>query len=866
MARHQALDECRYSCKTGADEEGHRMLGKDRTSWGYVWIIIPMILLAGVLAGQPLFAQTPAATTSISAVTVEAAYELLHAGKNTEALAAFTVLLARNPKDPNALMGAGFAAFRLKDISSAFEFLQKAASIAPEFPDVYYGLALVLERKGDLDGAIEAMKKAVTMAPNRQDFKTDAARIIPVPRPALPTFKRPGELVMNFRISQDKKYQILENGRWKDFFWKGINLGAALPGKYPSQFPGKEVYAEWISAMGECGFNLIRVYTIHPPAFYEALREYNLSHAAPLYLVHGVWAELPPGNDFMNAGWLGDWKAEMRSVIDLLHGRADLSPRPGYASGSYRADVSMWTAGVILGREWEPDNVDFFNRLRPGFLSYEGNFVRCVSDNPMESFLALAMDYFLEYESDTYNMQRPIAFTNWPTLDPLHFNSEATRKEENELRKKLGLPYAAGETVTILEFNNDSISLDMEHFSVGPKNVSGLFASYHAYPYYPDFMNLDASLKSGRDAQGPNYYKAYLDLLVAHHTKNPVVISEFGVPSSRIVAHWQAQGMTHGGLDETSQGNIDARLLSNIKDSGCSGAVLFAWIDEWFKKNWMVIEYEEPLDRKPFWYNFQDAEENYGLLGYFPGKTGPSILIDGKSADWEKVPVYTSEGGVTLKVLVDEGWVHLGIFWPGGDFRSKGFLVGIDTHDPVRGDHKLPFGLGDKSEAGLEFAVLFQGNKAAVFMDKRYGVLFDGLMKPLVSVSNKDGTFIMPMTKSNRERIGRDGTYYPPHTQEIGWLKLGTQDRDSPQFDSLSEWNGGNGFIEARIPWGLINFSDPSSKSIVSTVVGLKQGPEGTPITDGMRFVLAEYSGDAFASKAKKLRVIPASKGGTIPL
>jgi len=129
-------------------------------------------------------------------------------------------------------------------------------------------------------------------------------------------------------------------------------------------------------------------------------------------------------------------------------------------------------------------------------------------------------------------------------------------------------------------------------------------------------------------------------------------------------------------------------------------------------------------------------------------------------------------------------------------------------------------------------------------MDKSYGILVDGLMRPLVSVSNKDGVFVMPMTKSNRERIGRDGTFYPAHTQEIGWLRFGTQDRDSLKFDSLSEWNGGNGFIEARIPWGLLNVSDPSSKSIVSTLAGLRQGPDGTPLTDGMRFLLAEYSGD----------------------
>ena len=190
----------------------------------------------------------------------------------------------------------------------------------------------------------------------------------------------------------------------------------------------------------------------------------------------------------------------------------------------------------------------------------------------------------------------------------------------------------------------------------------------------------------------------------------------------------------------------------------------------------------------------------------------------------------------------------------------------MDTHDILRGDHRLPFGLDWTSEAGLEFAILFQAGKAAVFMDRSYGILVDGIYRPRASMPNNDGVFLMPMTKSNRERIGRDGTYYPAHTQEIGWLRQGTQDRSMSGFDSLAEWNEGRGFIEARIPWGLLNFSDPSSKSIVSTIEGLARGPYGTPVTDGMRFVLAEYSGDAFGSKAMALRTIPARKNGTIPL
>ncbi len=796
----------------------------------------------------------------------EAAFEALHQGRNAEALRLFIDILSLNPGNSDALVGAGLAALRAGDLEGALFYLGKASTLYPSYSDALYGLALAKERTGDIDGARKAIAAAVKLDPTREDIAAAAGRLFPAPVAELPAYVKPDLRQMNFRIGPARTYQVFEKGALRDFFWKGVNLGAALPGEFPSQFPEKSVYSKWLSEIGECGFNLIRVYTIHPPVFYEALREYNLSHAFPIYLVHGVWAELPPEDDFLDEIWLGEWKTEMRAIIDIIHGRANLAARPGHSSGNYRADVSGWTAGIILGREWEPGNVELFNSRHSELQGFEGDFVVCRSDNPMESFLALAMDYFLTYENDTYNAQRPIAFTNWPTLDPLHFVSESTGSEELALRKKLGMQYGEGGNGKILEYDNDSMTLDMQNYDAGYKNAAGLFASYHAYPYYPDFLNLDDSLKTGTDAWGPNNYKAYLDLLVAHHTKHPVVISEFGVPSSRLVAHWQPQGITHGGHDETAQGRIDARLLSNIRESGCAGAVLFAWIDEWFKKNWLVAEFEQPSDRKPLWYNFQDAEENYGLIGYFPGNGGPSILIDGKASDWDKVPVYATSGGYTLKVLADEGWVHLGMFRPAGDTASKGFFVGVDTHDPKRGDHKLPFGLDGSSEAGLEFAILFQGDRAAVFADDRYDLFRNETKRPYKSVSNDDGKFVMPMTMSNRERIGRDGTYYPPHTQEIGWLRRGTQDRASPVFDSLSEWNGSGGFIEARIPWGLLNVTDPSSRSIVSSTEGLKTGSEGTPLTDGMRFIFIAYSGDAFSSKARAVKTIPSVQKGVVPV
>lgn len=800
----------------------------------------------------PLSAQSP----------LEAARTASNAGKLTESRQLYQQWLQGHPQDMDAAVASAFVALRLGLLAEAEDLFRKVVGQTPRYSDARFGLGLCFERSGKLAEAKTAFRAALDLDPSREEFRAAMLRIQKQLPDAPPPVQKPAVLELPFRVDA-QGFQVKQGTGWARLFVKGINLGAALPGKHPSEFPDKRTYETWIREMGECGFNAIRVYTIHPPVFYDALKEYNRKAARPIYLIHGVWAEPPPEDEFTDPVWFGEWQKEMRDVVDLLHGRANLPERPGHADGVYRSDISPWVLAIILGREWEPFNVVAFNDRHPGLSDWAGRFVRSRNGHATEHFMAQAMEAFLAYEHDTYHAQRPMAFTNWPTLDPLHHPTESTKEEEQAWRKKLGLPLEQGQE--ILEYDNDALGLDMEKYADGPLLQAGLFASYHAYPYYPDFMNLDPGYSQGRDRQGRNNYMAYLQDLLSHHRKHAVLISEFGVPSSRLVAHWQPQGMTHGGMDEQQQGAQDARMFSNIHEAGCAGGVLFAWIDEWFKKNWLVIEFETPLERKPLWWNDQDAEEAYGLIALPPGAEGPSILIDGRSSDWAKVPVYLEGQDMKLKLLGDEGWLHLGIFWEGPlDFGKEGFLVGLDTLDAKRGDHRLPW-MDLQSESGLEFVARFQGPRTAVYVDAPYDLFTHRYNRPFRSVDNAGGQFLMPRTESNRARIGRDGTRFSEHRQEIGWLRKGTQDRQNPAFDSRAEWLDGQGFLEARIPWGLLNVTDPSSRRVVDDPVPPHPGEVGTSVTEGFRLSLIRFRGAVDTSVLKPVGTLPAASHGTIP-
>lgn len=792
------------------------------------------------------------------------AQRLLREQRLDEARRAFEAVLAKHPEDADSQVGAGFTALRQDRVQEAATHFRKALVLAPAYADAVYGLALCQERSGRLDEARRLAREAQGLDPGREDFKALLLRILPMADTVPPPPPRPAQLQMTFRTTP-AGFEIREGGGWKSVYLKGVNLGAALPGRFPTEFPGKEVYAGWLAGMADLGVNALRVYTIHPPAFYAALREHNLRTQRPIYLLHGVWVEPPPGDDFGDATWFAAYREEMRRVVDLLHGRASFAPRPGAAGGHYRADVSPWWIGTILGREWEPFNVVAYNRRHPGLSDWKGRFVEVRRAEATEVFMAKALDAFASLEDDTYHAQRPLAFTNWPTLDPLIHPTETSFLEEQRLRKGLSLPYV--DQVKSEVYDDDSASIDMEKFRALPSFAAGLYASYHIYPNYPEFINLDPGYAKVRDAEGPSNYLGYLRDLRAHHRSHAVLVSEFGMSSSRSPAHWQPQGLTHGGLDEKDQARMLQRLIRNIHEAGYAGSVLFEWMDEWFKKTWQVAPLELPPERKPLWFNAMDAEENYGLVGHHPGAKGPNILIDGRPDDWKDIPAYLKSPTLEVRLFADEGWFHVALFWKGPvDWRHERFLLGLDTLDAALGNHRLPFGTPVRSEAGLEFAVELSGSGCGVWVDAPYEYAPHRHFGPSRTIAHEDGPWRQMQSETNRLRVGKDATVYPARRYDLGALRRGTQDRQDPAFDSLGEWMDGPGFLEVRIPWTLLHVTDPSSRQVLQDPPDLQGEEHQAVATPGFRACLVRLRQDTPSAPPAAVETLPALRTGTVPL
>ena len=662
--------------------------------------------------------------------------------------------------------------------------------------------------------------------------------------------QRPAEVQLAARVAGER-FEVRTSTGWRPIWIKGVNLGVALPGRFPAEFPtDSALYAGWLDTLASMNANAVRLYTILPPSFYRALRAWNTAHPdRTLWLVHGVWTELPPDDDFDDPAWRDEFRAEMRRVADLIHGAAVLPERRGHASGRYDADVSRWTLAYIIGREWEPYAAKAYDARHPGRQAFRGRFLETDGAPALERWMAEQSDHLLAYEFDRHHAIRPIAFTNWPTLDPLVHPTEAGGEEERAWRRKSGRPEGARQ----LEYENDAVSLDASLVRPTAANPAGWFASYHVYPYYPDFMLNDPGYGRAQSSEGPSSWFGYLTDLRRHHAGMPLLVAEYGVPSSRGVAHLQPQGWHHGGHDERSMAQIDARLTRELHEAGAAGGIVFAWLDEWFKRNWLVLDFEIPAEHTPRWHNLMDAEQNYGVMGVYAGDPATQPVLGGKPGNWRA----GTRLAPNLTVSSDASWLYLALAVDSTfTWATHGIEIGIDTWQPAVGQHRLPRS-GAESARGFEFLVDLPGpdsgtvrvlpeyNRYAAPAARGEDDLGRFLRRPIVTADRRDGRFDPLFVYTNRSRFGRDGTFFPAQGVDRGVLRHGTG-----SASTLSDWyfDAKARMIQVRLPWDLLNVTDPSSRTIVLDTAAT--GEIGTATADAFHFTAVVYRRDAPARPA----------------
>lgn len=598
-----------------------------------------------------------------------------------------------------------------------------------------------------------------------------------------------------FKVLRPEIKEGQQQYKWNTLYLKGVNLGVAMPGHFPVEFSlSFGDYLRWFIQIGKMNANVIRTYTILPPEFYNAFAYYNLYYQnRPLYLLQGIWAEEPDNHNYFDVSFMERYQKEIRKTIDVMNGNAELKEQSGQAHGIYTADVTSYIVGYLLGREWEPNAV-FLTNQKNKIHHFNGNFITIHEATPMEVWLAQMLDYTVQYETQRYLRQHPVSFINWLTLDPMYHNYEFIESKK------------------VKEYDNDLVSVDFRKFNTTSLFTPGIFASYHVYPYYPDYIFLEKKYKEKTNYQGKkDNFLAYIEDLKAHTGAMPLLIAEYGLPSSRGVSHYTPAGFNQGGFSEHQQASLSAVLTRDIYNARCAGGIFFEWIDEWFKNNWLVMDFEQPNERRVFWHNMENPEQNFGILAV----ESRTKIIDGKTNDWKKMPKRGSTSFV--KADADASYFYLTAYLPGVDLKKVNLYFTFDTYDKKKGDHKLPF-LQKEVARGVEFIVRINAPRhAEILTDAPYSVYTDvlsGHIPVYASKENRAGLFVPQLLIANREKVTIFGDTIAKKIFNRSLLQFGNS--ADPRYSNANwYWNDHTKILELRLDWHLLNVSDPSSRSVL---------------------------------------------------
>jgi hypothetical protein len=607
------------------------------------------------------------------------------------------------------------------------------------------------------------------------------------------------------------QFEVFEGQTWKPFFAKGVNMGATVPGHFPGELAISEKdYESWFQMIQDMGANVIRIYTILRPEFYEGLVRYNAKHIDhPLFFIQGVGSpeeQLIEEQDAFDPEIKNKFADEIADAVKAVYGDADIPEErySGKASGSYIFNAGPYLMGWIVGTEWDPAMVNKTNQKHADTPDFKGTYFDSKPGaSPFEKWLAQMVDITAVTEAK-YGWEHPIAFVDWVTTDPIAHPGEPLVTE-------------------------DMVSVDPTH--VGTSSwQAGYFASYHVYPYYPDFFTKDVSFQKLKNDKGEvDSYKTYLHELKQYHKDMPVMVTEFGVPASQGMAHVGMLGRNQGGESEQEQGEMDAEMLREIYEEGYSGAILFSWQDEWFKKTWNTMRFDVP-DRRAYWYNALTNEAHFGVLGMYPSKEN-EIIIDGDANDWtslnknQKKQLYANTGDIDeLWASHDEGYLYLyAKLKEPLDLSKETVNFGFDTLDG--GNRHAPQLYGKTLDQGLETLLEVGSDKEAEmliasnynFNTRVYGKRANMFPYDPNELRDDSGKFDPWKLVVSYKMEPPDARVTEPFRDaDVGKLERGTSDPSKPDYTSKAMWQAKGNVLEVRIPWMLLGFSDPSSLSAIS--------------------------------------------------
>lgn len=589
----------------------------------------------------------------------------------------------------------------------------------------------------------------------------------------------------------DGKNILVQNkdGQYEPMIIKGIDLPSSTANHYATDYAiNYETYMRWFQLMSDMGANVIRIYTIYNDTFYDAFYDYNVNNDKPLYLLQGLqvseWAN-NSRNDAYSMDFYDSLKKDCIDIVDVIHGNKIIATNKMKGSGIYTKDISPWVLGYIVGNEWNSGTIAYTNH-QDYSSNYQGDYIStCDGATAFEALLADVMDTLIRYESQKYKQQRLITVNSTFDTDPFEYNSFYAKQMSKY------------------------VSIDMNHFVADESYLSGMFASYYIYDYYENFYNYFSTQQKQQlgdiinHINTSNTFTAYASLLNQYHTM-PVVVSGYGYSSSR------GTDRVSGPLNEKQQGEALIRTYQDFIDNGLQGAFIDSWQETWEKRMWNT-SYAVQVNEMKNWHDIQSESTGYGLLSFASHEN----TMNGSMEDWPWSQ-HIKNDDISLYAFSDEIGLYLYIENENLENQNDIYIpIDVTPNSGTKKDEDLnllfsqeaDFFIHIDRQAHSEIKVhsryeslranyLYQIQKEDPYIE--YPAINDPHFVSIYSICENKNIADPTYTEEQKAQL---------RMHDIFWT--GKLLEANEQNGTLADYAFQNNSVEIRIPWQLLNFSNP---------------------------------------------------------
>lgn len=336
-------------------------------------------------------------------------------------------------------------------------------------------------------------------------------------------------------------------------------------------------------------------------------------------------------------------------------------------------------------------------------------------------------------------------------------------------------------------------------FDAGSLKASGqtdgtFFVSYALDPSASYFLNNTASFANYADEEGAFAFGGFVHAVKAADTAYPLLID--GVGLSTNVNAFEKETAVNG-LSESDQGSGLVRMLKTAQNEGTLGALISDLNDQWSVSSQQTASYTIPQKDKPLWQDALDPLQNTGVIAVEP--TPP---------DQEALGLKDSGLMQELQLSADEKYLYATIILNREiQYDTEQLIVGLDTYQRNNGEYLYDPSYFATSLSGMEYVVKFDSKSSA-------------------------GLYAVPAYDRNKGVFSSAESYSGAYDY-IATLKYGSFDSSDGELYQTGST------IHLRIPWGMINVTDPSQRIVLDdnrTPEEIAADPFGfkTVATDGI--------------------------------